>query len=142
VVLGGIINRSNTESRSGVPILSSIPILGGLFSNKKKSDEKQKLLVFITPRLVNIDDPYDFAQVDNIQQLKTLRNSGATGFLETNVDDSYLDWSNEEDNEQQAILDALENIDDVPKGNAQTKEKTPSLEEQMDEGVVRMKRKK
>lgn len=142
VVLGGIINRSNSESRSGVPILSSIPILGGLFSNKSKSDEKQKLLVFITPRLVNIDDPYDFAQVDNIQQLKNLRNSGATGFLETNVDDSYLDWSNEEENEQQAVLDALENIDDVPKGNAQTKEKTPSLEEQMDEGVVRMKRKK
>ena len=142
VVLGGIINRSNSESRSGVPILSSIPILGGLFSNKSKDSEKQKLLVFITPRLVNIDDPYDFAQVDNVQQLKTLRNSGATGFLETDVDDTYLDWTNEEDNEQQAILDALESIDDVPSGNIQTKETKPSLEEQMDEGLVRMKRKK
>ena len=91
---------------------------------------------------MNIDDPYDFAQVDNVERLKNLRNSGATGFLETDVDDSYIDWSNEEDNEQQAILDALENIDDVPSGKAQTKEKTPSLEEQMDEGVVRMKRKK
>ncbi len=142
VVLGGIINRSNSESRSGVPILSSIPIIGGLFSNKSKDSEKQKLLVFITPRLVNIDDPYDFAQVDNVQRLKNLRNSGATGFLETDVDDAYLDWSNEEENEQQAVLDALQDIENTPAGSAGVDEKAPSFEEQMEEGVVRMKRKK
>ena len=142
VVLGGIINRSSSESRSGVPVLSSLPIIGGLFSNRSKDSEKQKLLVFITPRLVNIDDPYDFAQVDNIQQLKNLRNSGATGFLETDVDDTYLDWSNEEENEQQAILDALQDIENTPRGAASVEETAPSLDEQIDEGVVRMKRKK
>ena len=57
VVLGGIINRRNEDSRSGVPVLSSIPILGALFRQKSSSSTKQKLLVFITPTIVSVDDP-------------------------------------------------------------------------------------
>ncbi len=107
VVLGGIINRSTEKSHSGVPILSSIPILGALFRNKSSSSDKKKLLIFITPTIVNIDDPYSFAQVDNIQHVKELQQKGATGFIETEVADKYLDWSDEVENEQQAIERAM-----------------------------------
>lgn len=110
VVLGGIINRETSSNRSGVPILSSIPVLGNLFSNQNKSSNKEKLLVFITPRLVNIDDPYDFTQVDNYQQIQDLRSSGATGFIETQVNEEALDWSAERENEMQAIEEAMEGM--------------------------------
>jgi type II secretory pathway component GspD/PulD (secretin) len=107
VVLGGIITRNSSKSQSGVPVLSSIPVLGALFRNKSSSSTKQKLLVFITPTIVNIDDPYSFAQVDNIQRVQDLQESGATGFVETNLDDRYLKWDDERKNEQAAIEDAL-----------------------------------
>lgn len=137
VVLGGIINRTNSESRSGVPILSSIPILGNLFSNRSKDSERQKLLVFITPRLVNIDDPYDFAQIDNIQRMKDLRTTGATGFLDTDVDDRYLDWDNEELYEQQAIEDALEDMGQ-PGLEPVRGQPAPSFDDQLDQGLLRI----
>lgn len=136
VVLGGIINRTTRNSRSGVPILSSIPVIGGLFGTKSKDNEKQKLLVFITPKLVNVDDPYDFAQIDNIQRVKDLQSSGATGFLETNVDDKYIDWSDESENERAAIEKAMGNLEDLPQGKSL--DKTPSLKTQKQQGLIRM----
>jgi type IV pilus assembly protein PilQ len=51
VVIGGLIKDKTLESDSGIPILKSIPLLGWLFKNKKKSNEKTELLIFITPEL-------------------------------------------------------------------------------------------
>ncbi len=112
VVLGGIINRTMNKSHSGVPILSSIPVVGNLFKNRSDSSSKQKLLVFITPRIVNIDDPYEFAMVDNVERVRELQERGATGFAETQVDDALLDWSDEEEHEREAIERALERLED------------------------------
>ena len=144
VVLGGIITRSSSKDNSGVPVLSSIPILGGLFKKKSTSDSKQKMLVFITPTIVNVDDPYEFAHVDNIQHVRDLQKSGATGFLETGVDKKLLDWSNEVTNEKEAVDAALrkEGMTSLSQKNGNgdsnaKKKKQPSLKKQMDEGIIR-----
>ena len=109
VVLGGIINRSKSNSQAGVPVVSNIPILGNLFKNKSTDSKKDKLLVFITPKVVNVDDPYEFSQVDNSQKVLDLQKRGATKFIDNAVDKRYLDWSKEEPNEQMAIDEALKN---------------------------------
>jgi len=140
VVLGGIINRQRNKSNTGVPILSSIPILGNLFKKKSSSDNNQKMLVFITPKLVNIDDPYDFTQIDNLARVKALQSAGATEFAETNVAEEYVDWSNESDNEKAAIEEFLK--EQGLSGNFQAqkssakKEKKPSLKEQLNNGII------
>ncbi len=138
VVLGGIINRKSSKAQSGVPILSSIPILGNLFKNKSTNDDRNKLLIFITPRIVNINDPFDFAQIDNFQRLRDLQSKGVTKFVETSVDDKFLDWSSEEENEISAIQESL-GTDAV-----ETKEKVrqPSKKEQLDSGIIRVEDKK
>ncbi|MBN2329869.1 MAG: hypothetical protein JXR73_22195, partial [Candidatus Omnitrophica bacterium] len=138
VVLGGIINRKSSQSHSGVPILSSIPILGNLFKKKSTEDDREKMLIFITPRIVNIDDPFDFAQVDNFQQMRNLQSKGATKFVDTTVDDKLLDWSNEQENEQKAIEEAVRN-NRINSRNASQKE--PSLQDQMDSGIIRVESK-
>ncbi len=139
VVLGGIINRERSRSNSGVPILSSIPILGNLFKNKSSTDDNQKMLVFITPRLMNIDDPYDFAQLDNIKRVLELQSAGATDFVDSNVAEDYVDWSAEENNERAAIQDYLQEQGlegyDVEK---RTVENEPSRQEQLESGILRM----
>jgi general secretion pathway protein D len=57
VLLGGIIQDNTTTSQTGVPILSSIPILGNLFGNNKKTHDRTELIILITPRVVvNADD--------------------------------------------------------------------------------------
>ena len=56
VTLGGLIRDSYTQSSSGVPLLSEIPILGALFGAKRDDDERTELLVLLTPRVVRNAD--------------------------------------------------------------------------------------
>lgn len=56
VLLGGLIQDQNTIGRNGVPGLSQIPILGGLFGSQSNSTTRQELLVLITPTVVRDAD--------------------------------------------------------------------------------------
>jgi type IV pilus assembly protein PilQ len=48
-VLGGVYETKNQESEEGLPFLRSIPIIGYLFKQKKITDNKTELLIFVTP---------------------------------------------------------------------------------------------
>ena len=52
LVVGGIYKTSASETMSGVPWLSKIPVLGWLFKYKTTSTTKRELLIFVTPRIV------------------------------------------------------------------------------------------
>lgn len=51
IVIGGIYTETDSESESGVPFLSKIPLIGGLFKRDTKTKDKTELLIFITPRI-------------------------------------------------------------------------------------------
>jgi len=52
VVIAGLIRDDRTGSRSKVPLLGDIPLLGWLFKNRSQNKTKTNLLIFITPRIV------------------------------------------------------------------------------------------
>jgi type IV pilus assembly protein PilQ len=52
IVLGGIERTENSDSYSGVPLLSRIPGLKWLFSSKNKTKSKVVTLVFIKPTII------------------------------------------------------------------------------------------
>jgi general secretion pathway protein D len=52
VALGGLIRDNNTNTVTGVPVLSDIPILGNLFKTTTDSVRRTELLVLLTPRVV------------------------------------------------------------------------------------------
>ncbi len=52
-VLGGIIKEDSSAGSSGLPFLSSIPILGGLFGTQSRNNTKTELVVLITPRVAH-----------------------------------------------------------------------------------------
>ncbi|TCC97943.1 general secretion pathway protein GspD [Pedobacter hiemivivus] len=52
IILGGLERTESSESGSGVPILSRIPILKWLFSSKSKSNSKVVTIVFIKPTII------------------------------------------------------------------------------------------
>jgi general secretion pathway protein D len=63
VLLGGIIQDDTTDTKTGVPILSSIPIIGNLFGNNAKTHDRTELIILITPRVVvNSDDAQEMTQ--------------------------------------------------------------------------------
>jgi type IV pilus assembly protein PilQ len=53
VLLGGLEQKSNSNTGSGVPLLSRIPIIKWLFSSKKNDASKTKLNIFIKPTIID-----------------------------------------------------------------------------------------
>jgi type IV pilus assembly protein PilQ len=53
-VIGGIYEVSTDQGEDRVPGLASVPIIKHLFKNKRRSDENQELLIFITPRVMKL----------------------------------------------------------------------------------------
>jgi type IV pilus assembly protein PilQ len=52
VVLGGIFKDSVTQSTEKTPFLGDLPYVGRLFRRTLDKNEKQELLIFITPRII------------------------------------------------------------------------------------------
>jgi type IV pilus assembly protein PilQ len=55
VVIGGIVKRTENIKGTGFPLLSRIPILGWAFKNETKVNEDNELLIFMTPRIVQLE---------------------------------------------------------------------------------------
>jgi general secretion pathway protein D len=98
IVLGGLISDEVRESKSQVPFLGSIPVLGELFKTRSVNKVKTNLMVFIRPRILR--DGTDAAIESNAkynyirgQQLD--RNSGRVPLMP---------------NERQPTLPALEQL--------------------------------
>lgn len=52
LVLGGIYESREENVLVGIPVLSSIPILGQAFQSSQRRAFKSELLIFITPRIL------------------------------------------------------------------------------------------
>jgi general secretion pathway protein D len=79
IVLGGLISDEVRESKSQVPFLGSIPIIGELFKTRSVDKVKTNLMVFIRPRILR--DGTDAAIESNakynyIREQQTGRNGG------------------------------------------------------------------
>ncbi|RKZ52936.1 MAG: hypothetical protein DRQ99_32135, partial [Candidatus Parabeggiatoa sp. nov. 3] len=56
VLLGGMISNSRSQGRSGIPILSDIPLIGQLFRVDKSSGQRTELIIMIIPYVIDGDE--------------------------------------------------------------------------------------
>lgn len=54
LILGGIFQQKQEDRESSIPFLSDIPLVGRLFTHSDKHASRRELVIFITPRLVDI----------------------------------------------------------------------------------------
>jgi type IV pilus assembly protein PilQ len=52
VVLGGILETERRETEKKVPYLGDVPVLGRLFKTNTKTNNKDELLIFVTPKIL------------------------------------------------------------------------------------------
>ncbi|MCK5014140.1 MAG: secretin and TonB N-terminal domain-containing protein [Candidatus Omnitrophica bacterium] len=55
IVLGGLLRTDSDEIKTRVPVLARIPVLGGAFRHKDKTESQRELIIFITPHIVEED---------------------------------------------------------------------------------------
>ena len=72
IVLGGLIRENDTVGRSGVPLLSNIPVVGALFGNSTNNNNRTELLVLMTPRALEDDDQLRSASAEMRQRMRSM----------------------------------------------------------------------
>jgi general secretion pathway protein D len=71
VAIAGLIRDQNKWGRGGVPILSDIPVVGGLFGATTRNKTRTELIILITPHVIRTPDKFQ----ETTQELKdSLRN--------------------------------------------------------------------
>ena len=93
-VMGGVIRRRKSLDRTGVPILSEIPLLGMIFRNTSHADERRRLLLFITPHIVDVERPFDMNYTSEESVYDFYQQQG------------IVDWRDEEQKKAEAEHDA------------------------------------
>jgi general secretion pathway protein D len=57
LALGGLIRNIQSRDKTGIPFLSQIPIIGGLFGRQEKTTDKIELVILLKPRVIRgVDD--------------------------------------------------------------------------------------
>ncbi len=67
-VIGGLLASQDQINNQGVPFISSIPVIGNLFSSKSSDKQKDNLIVFLTPHIVRNKSELRELALDERQQ--------------------------------------------------------------------------
>jgi type IV pilus assembly protein PilQ len=52
-VIGGLTVTEVNKTRTGIPLLSGLPIVGKLFSSTTESERRRDLIILVTPRITD-----------------------------------------------------------------------------------------
>jgi general secretion pathway protein D len=56
IVLGGLTDNQRDVQSQGIPLLSAIPLIGGLFGRQARNSTETELFIFLTPRVIRTDE--------------------------------------------------------------------------------------
>lgn len=69
LVLGGFLSRERSTDRDGIPGMSDLPLIGGLFGVNREMSRQTELAIFVTPVVVDADHPHMRARADNGREI-------------------------------------------------------------------------
>jgi general secretion pathway protein D len=58
MVMGGLILETKQNTSNGLPLISRVPVLGGLFGNQDLKNNRSELVLFITPQVLESESDY------------------------------------------------------------------------------------
>ena len=73
--IGGLISNNKSENESKIPLLGDIPLLGYLFRSTAKASQKNELLIFLTPHIVQAPKQLAAVSAKEIGQAPLITNS-------------------------------------------------------------------
>jgi type III secretion protein C len=85
LILSGMVNNSNVHSKSGIPCLGGIPIIGSAFSSDNDTISNHNVVIFLRPTIINSLE--DMKELSSSQE-EYFRNQAGTPELENQYDES------------------------------------------------------
>lgn len=74
LILSGMLQDTKNHTRTQIPCLGGLPLIGAAFSDNNRQDQKQNVLIFIRPYIINSFD--DYQQVTENQEALLHDHSG------------------------------------------------------------------
>ncbi len=74
LVIGGLIGENRTRSRSGIPYLMDLPVVGRFFGTTSNDTNRTELIMLITPRVIRSRDESRYITEDFKSKLNSVRN--------------------------------------------------------------------
>lgn len=56
LIIGGLIQETETKSSNKVPVLGDIPVIGAAFRSSSRVSNKNELIIIVTPKIINDDE--------------------------------------------------------------------------------------
>jgi general secretion pathway protein D len=72
LALGGMIQEQRSRSNDGLPFLSRIPLIGGLFGSDDRQTTRSELVVLLTPHVIRTEEDSAAAIADFEQEFRAL----------------------------------------------------------------------
>lgn len=79
LALGGLIRNVQTRDKAGIPFLSQIPIIGGLFGRQVEATDKIELVILLKPRVIRTVDDARAITEELRQKIRSLEPFSTTG---------------------------------------------------------------
>ena len=68
IVLGGLRDQQKDATQGGVPVLSSLPFIGGFFGSSSRRTNETEVYLFLTPRILRTDADADSVTAPRLQK--------------------------------------------------------------------------
>jgi general secretion pathway protein D len=102
VAIAGLIHDKTDSSRSGIPFLSEIPILGNLFGTTNKNASRSELIILITPHVIRTHEKLQEMSQDLRDSLRNVRKFAKD--KEEEILDDLQDGRKEREEQQQKLM--------------------------------------
>jgi type II secretory pathway component GspD/PulD (secretin) len=110
IVIGGLIETQDSTNHNRVPLLSGIPVAGGLFKSKQDSTTKKEVIIFITPQLIREGNEVPVSERHKlINEANEIGNLRTTAFNTRSENNKKIRNTNEEIKSINKAVDLLGN---------------------------------
>jgi general secretion pathway protein D len=76
IALGGLISENRSDTKSGIPVLDEIPVVGPFFRSTDRSNGRTELLVMLSPRVVRNSNDAAAMTNDLLGSMRTIQPLG------------------------------------------------------------------
>lgn len=80
IILGGLFRESTTISRSQVPILGDIPVIGAIFRGQDDQIEMEEIIFLLTPTIIPDERLWEYGK-DSLELVESVRVGARAGLL-------------------------------------------------------------
>lgn len=107
LILGGLLEDRVSKTRTKVPILGDIPLVGRLFRGTSDTIDKQNLMVFVQPTILDDLEALDAATRERYEQMRALQQINDDRRVRKEVDLVLPEWDGKTSDGEVKGLDEL-----------------------------------